>query len=87
MGKDFVTYQGKNDCQENDCTAFCLWLKVATELLKGKVEWGKTTPLRTETFFPPVKQKVKCVPKSYHSFSDTDINFKQSMKNIQFSCF
>ncbi len=27
--------------------------------------------------------KVKCVQKSYHCFSDNDINYKPSMKNVQ----
>ncbi len=45
---------------------------------------GENTP-------PPLKdckkkicaRKLKCVQKSYHSFSDNDVNYKQSMKNVQ----
>ncbi len=29
------------------------------------------------------EKKVKCAQKSYHSFSDNDINYKPSMKNVQ----
>ncbi len=38
---------------------------------------GENTPLKD------CETKVKCVQKSYHSFSDTDINYKQSIKNVQ----
>ncbi len=34
-------------------------------------------------FFFFSETKVKCVQKSYHSFSDNDINYKPSMKNVQ----
>ncbi len=40
---------------------------------KGRV--GKTPPLRIVSFFFS-DTKVKCVQKSYHSFSDNDINYK-----------
>ncbi len=43
---------------------------------------GKTPPLRiVQVFF--CETKVKCVQKSYLCFSDSDINYKPSMKNVQ----
>ncbi len=42
---------------------------------------GENTPLKDCVHFF-CKTKVKCVQKSY-SFSDTDINYKPSMKNVQ----
>ncbi len=33
--------------------------------------------------FFSVKPKDKCVQNSYYTFSDNDINFKPSMKNVQ----
>ncbi len=45
-----------------------------------RVEWGETLPLQDCVIFF-WKTKVKCVQKSFHRFSDTDINYKPSMKN------
>ncbi len=38
-------------------------------------------PLRIVSFLFSVT-KVKCVQKSYHRFSDNNINYKPSMKNV-----
>ncbi len=43
---------------------------------------GENAPLKDCVIFF-CATKVKCVQKSYHSFSDNDVNYKQSMKNVQ----
>ncbi len=45
-------------------------------MFKNMVDWGEKDVFFCET-------KVKCVEKSYLSFSDNDINYKPSMKNVQ----
>ncbi len=47
-----------------------------------KVKKHNRTPLRIVSFFFS-ETKVKCVQKSYHSFSDNGMNYKPSMKNVQ----
>ncbi len=44
---------------------------------------GENTPLKDCVIFFFSETKVKCVQKSCHSFSDNDIHFKPSMKNVQ----
>ncbi len=39
-------------------------------------------PLKDCLFFSGTK--VKCIQKSYHSFSNNDRNYKPSMKNLDF---
>ncbi len=42
---------------------------------------------KCQHFIYVCKTNVKCVQNSYQSFSDNDIDYKPSMKNVQFSCY
>ncbi len=79
------------------CT-FINYIKLTSEIIVLKTIWKqqkqkslhffllidleKCSPLKDCVFFF-CKTNVKCVQNSYHSFSDTDINYKPSMKNVQ----
>lgn len=68
--------KGKYHCQENYCTAFCLWLKVATQLLKRK--WVLN---RTKWVMNGMLNEAKIIT-HYSSFNDYSKIIELSKKTL-----
>ncbi len=77
--KTLCPTKGKNHCQENYCTAFCLWLKVATELLKRK--WVLN---RTKWVMNGMLNEAKIIT-HYSSFNDYSKIIELSKKKNSFT--
>lgn len=74
--KTLCPTEEKNHCQKNDCTAFCLWLKVATELLKRK--WVLN---RTKWVMNGMLNEAKIIT-HYSSFNDYSKIIEWSKKTL-----